>query len=263
MHKLRVVLRTCSRINAFSGPDRDVAEIVDYGVYTKEDYMFGCIRSLVSSIDLAKIRQSRTKIVFTIVDDHSSDNMTDYLRAIADEFIAMDDTGNGPSQAVCFNYGKQYPDDVSLFIEDDYLCHPGMVYELIAFYEIAKEILEGREPCLHPTDDPARYKTAMPSFIVMGDGCHWRTIDKTTSTFMVKGSVLHQFWPAYEALTKYGIDPTVSEDNTINLLYKDLLPCFSPIPSLALHLQYDWTISPFVDPITWWLKYGSQETKSS
>jgi hypothetical protein len=53
------------------------------------------------------------------------------------------------------------------------------------------------------------------------------------------------------AFTRYGIDPGVSEANTINHVYKSM-PCFSPLPSLAVHFQHLDTLSPYFDWRGWW-----------
>jgi hypothetical protein len=167
-------------------------------------------------------------------------------------WIDLEMSGNGYSMLKNFEYGRDSCSDLVLFVEDDYLCHQDMVQECLYFYREGKRIL-GKEIAIHPTDDPLRYRDCYPSYIFLGEKRHWRQVAQTTCTFLVHHDILEKYWNLYERMSRYGEDPEVGEDNSINLVYKEV-PCFSPIPTLALHYQYGWTISPFEDSKMWWEK---------
>jgi len=74
----------------------------------------------------------------------------------------------------------------------------------------------------------------------LGGQRHWRTNTHTTCTFLTTPGVIRREWDLFEKFAKnYMKDPQVSEENTINLAWnKPNVQLFSPIPSLALHMQF-------------------------
>ena len=55
----------------------------------------------------------------------------------------------------------------------------------------------------------------------------------------------------HELFGRYGVDPSVTEANTIDRIYQEV-PCYSPLPSLAVHFQHFDTLSPYFDWQKWW-----------
>jgi len=247
--KLDIILRTCSKVNCFSGRDRDL-------ITDKKELILGCLRSLVNSTRNLDWTLITTK--FIIIDDHSDDDTLDQINKIVSwkfhhndyKIISIDKTGNGESLKACYEYANEHCDDLIYFVEDDYLHHPNAIPYMVDFYN-----QDTYQSVLHPTDYPDRYNRAYPSYIIRGRDCHWRTIKHTTCTFMITKGILVEHWDKYMGFTRYGLDPGVTEDTTINKIYEDI-SCFSPLPSLALHLQYIETLSPFVDWKNWWTNYG-------
>jgi hypothetical protein len=64
---------------------------------------------------------------------------------------------------------------------------------------------------------------------------------------MMDKETLARYYARLARFRDYGKDPAVNEETTVNLIYKEVL-CFSPIPSLAEHYQYNETLSPFFCP---------------
>jgi len=222
----------------------------------KADLMLHSWWSLLNSINHC---DSKSNIRVTVLDDHSNVEVLGRMQAIANSFpllpvtlIELETPGNGYSMLKNFEYGRDHCDGLVYFVEDDYLCHQNMVQESLAFYRAGKSILQ-KEIAINPTDDPMRYRECYPSYIFLGERNHWRQVGQTTCTFMVHHGILNRYWNLYERMSRYGEDPSIGEDTTINLVYKDV-PCFSPIPTLALHYQYEHTLSPFEDHEEWWEK---------
>lgn len=91
---------------------------------------------------------------------------------------------------------------------------------------------------IHPTDYIDRYTRDLPkpSLIYLGRKRHWRTIDKTTVTFLISRRILLKYWDIYMKLVDFNKKNISGENQTINLIYKKE-KCFSPIPSLAAHFS--------------------------
>ena len=61
---------------------------------------------------------------------------------------------------------------------------------------------------------------------------------------MMDKATLTKYYAHLARFKDYGKDPAVNEETTVNLIYTEVL-CFSPIPSLAEHYQYNETLSSF------------------
>lgn len=235
MYELSVILRTCDRVNAFSG-----SRPRDFG--TKKEVMLKCIKSLKDSIDY--FESFGNKCVVTIVDDHSSQEMVQFLKStLRGSFIGLKGSGNGESFGKCVDLAKNMQGLVFL-IEDDYLLKKECLLSMVStYYKLKKEL--GISVCLYPSDYPDRYRgTIHPSYVLLGDDRHYRSIKHTTCTFMYESNIFSEFEQQLKIFCDYGKVPGITEDNSINLVYNKYL-CISPIPSLAEHYQYQETLSPF------------------
>lgn len=235
MFHLNIILRTCDRITAFSAGNKQR----DFG--TKFDVMKKCISSLKTSIDLFESKGNSTNVI--IVDDNSSNDMKNFLNSLFPNKIQnLENSGNGNSFVKCVDLAINCTGLVFL-IEDDYLLKPECLISMVeSYHKIKKE--SNIEPCFYPSDYPDRYKNAYKSYILLGSDRHYRSIKHTTCTFMYDASIFREFENELKYFKNYGYDPLISEDNSINLIYRKYL-CFSPIPSLAEHYQYKNTLSPF------------------
>jgi len=233
---LEIIYRCCDRINCVSGAPRHFAG-------SKLELIKLCFSALIRSISLSPVKGT----TLTVVDDHSSAELKEFVldntKGLCLRFVSLDsETGNGASLKQCYQEGINSKAELLFFLEDDYLLAPEAVSELLGASEHFSRSL-GRV-ILHPIDEPDRYRKPYPSYILLGPDRHWRTVKHTTGTFMLPYSILVDYWGKYMNFTEYGITPGVSEDNTINLVYSEI-PCLSPIPGLAHHMQYEHTLSPF------------------
>lgn len=234
MRHINVILRTCDRVQAFSGN-----RLRDFG--SKIEVMKKCTTSLRNSIN--NFINSGGSCNFIVVDDHSSVEMVDYLKSLnPDLFICLDGTGNGESFGKCVDLAKECRGLV-LLIEDDYLLKLEAIQSMVDSHLKIKNEL-GIEPCIYPSDYPDRYKKLEPSYITLGIDRHYRSITSTTCTFMYDASIFKEFEKQLKVFCDYGKKPGITEANSVNLVYNKYI-CFSPIPSLAEHYQYFDTLSPF------------------
>jgi len=92
---------------------------------------------------------------------------------------------------------------------------------------------------------------------VYGTKRHWRTNTHTTNTCWVETETLRRNWEFFERLarfssTPYGLQQHISEASTINRIWREQVSLFTPIPSLALHLQHEEHRDPYLDWKAWW-----------
>ncbi len=247
--QLDIILRTHSTSNVHTFEER-------FAGAPKAEIMLRCARSLVASANAAA-----GDIRLWAVDDHSDQEPLAELNDILSrskhpaKIASLAEGGVQKSALAHFKAGKDAGREIVYFVEDDYLHAPGAIQEMLDAYRLFKTNLGGREVALHPWDDPNNYRQyqAEPCRVVYGPRRHWRTNTHTTNTCMLSHALLKQEWARFERLaTLYGIDHSVAEENTINAIWREQAVLFSPIPSLALHMQFEQHRDPYIDWRAWW-----------
>lgn len=242
--KLKVILRTCSGPNVHKG-ERFVA-------VSKEDLLYVCVASLVRSLAESA---SSADLSLAVIDDHSSGSCVQKIKSLLaacpfrTELISLEETGNPTSLRASYGYARNFAEQAIYFVEDDYLHSPSAISEMIASYEDFSGNLGGVPVAIAPSDDPGYYlpNEIAPSRVVIGRRRHWRTSRSTTGTFMTSKEVLTGYWEIFSMFARYGEYPGVTERNTINKIWENAVTLFSPIPSLAAHMQFSENIPPFFD----------------
>lgn len=246
--KLDIILRTHSTSNVHTFTER-------YAGAPKSEVMLRCANSLVASIN-----QADADIRLWVVDDHSDRESLAQLNKLLvrckypTQIASLEEGGTQASALAHFEAGKREGREAVYFVEDDYLHTPSAVQEMIDAYELFKKNL-GREVALFPTDYPDRYKPQenTPCRVVYGPKRHWRTVASTTNTCWLSHELLLKNWALFERLAVlYGTGNDVTEENTINGVWREQAVLFSPIPSLALHLQFEEHKDPYINWQAWW-----------
>lgn len=252
--KLDIIVRTHSKSNVHTAARTHER----YVGAPKSEVLLRCVNSLIVSINAAE-----ADIRVWVLDDTSDEPVLNTLRTILQkcryptELIQLppEKCGVQGSALAQFEAGKTYGRDMVYFVEDDYLHTPSAIEEMIGSYELFKRNLGGQEVALFPCDYPDRYMPheIEPTRVVYGSHRHWRTVRHTTYTCMLSHSLLVTQWQHFETLAKnYKLDPRITEENTINVIWRECAVLFSPIPSLALHLQFKEHKDPYIDWRAWW-----------
>jgi hypothetical protein len=252
---LDVILRTYTGPNVHKGN-----RFVPFG---KEELMLGCIRSLVVTLaDAADIADVRV----TILDDHSEPASLEKICAVfrasdlSWKLVPRTTSGNPDSFYDIYTYAREHARDLIYFVEDDYLHSVGAVREMVEEYvrfkeRLGKSVGVGLVPYEHP--DLYLPEVMSLSRVVLGKKRHWRTIEYTTSTMLVSRELLLNEWYKFLGMSSYGKIPEVHEGNTINKIWREGNNfMFSPMPTLAIHMQFSENIPPYVDWKEWWEKYS-------
>lgn len=198
-------------------------------------------------------------IQVTVIDDHSDEQCINAIKNelresnLPTSFIPLDGSGNAASLLYNFNHAKAHCTDLIYFVEDDHLHGPTAIAEMVDAYNNLKGRFQG-EVAIFPCDCPDRYRDPYQSLILLSPARYWRTVLNTTATFLISHAVLQRFWGIYRAFADYGTNPSITEDSTINQIYRQV-PCLSPMPALAMHL-HDGLISPFTNWQEWWEAAG-------
>jgi hypothetical protein len=245
-----IVFRSCARVEIFGQSRKRLLSA------PKSEVLIRCLNSVVRSVNEALVKLDGVAITLTVFDDHSDPECLDRVRSVLatcrceNRLVELDVNGNGPSVGVAYRHAKENATDVVYFVEDDYLHDLTAVREMIESFGRLSAMFE-RDLVLFPCDRPGSYRHVEPTQLLLGSHRHWRRLAKTTFTSVTTTNLLRTYWDRYIGLEKYGIDPAVTEATTVHPIYREV-PCFSPVPSLAVHFQQLDQISPYVDWRRWW-----------
>lgn len=229
----------------------------------KAEIMRRCTLSLVESLNYAVTNLPEFTIELVVLDDHSDESAINDLKDnlskanFNTKLIHLETHGIMPSILQCYEYGRDYGKDVVYFAQDDYMyCETAITDMVHTMYDTSYKLQ--KQTCIYPFDDPYRYipeNTVVQSHIIRCRGRHWRTQNAVASCFMMFHQTLKENWDLFDAMGKHPLEGKM-EDNTINKLwYQRGYYLFVPIPSLALHMQYDTEMDDQIDWQSWWKKY--------
>ena len=259
---LHIIIRTHDDKNIHGNKPR-------YINIPKKDLIIGCLSSLINSANLVK----NNNVHFTILDDHSTEELISSLKNIFSysnyswELIHLQKKGFNYSGYVQFLTCKNSDADLVYSVEDDYLHHPNAILEMLYSYEYLKFHYNfKKELCLFPFDNPEDY---VPHQLCSGRVFrtpirHWREGIWTTFTMMTTPKVFCDHWSVFEKLAlqykpfALGDNPDhlVDEGNTIGKIWKNHVIRINPIPSLALHIQFEEQRDVLINHMDWWDKYS-------
>lgn len=256
---LDVILRTCDGQNVHADWR------VRYHGIEKSDLIVGCLRSLVRSIK--NVRE--TKVSLTILDDHSTpDTLARIKDAVKDledsNVISLEENGYNNSAHRQWLMCRDSKADLVYSVEDDYLHYPSAIQEMLDSHQIFCNRLKRNDIVIYPFDEPSEYDPPnRTDFIVHGSARHWRTGVFTTNVMMTSPQLFRDNWELFETLAlKYNgdyLNPRTEhyeESNTIWKIWQSNRAIrFNPIPSLALHMQFEQQRDPFIDWQEWWKDY--------
>jgi hypothetical protein len=217
-----------------------------------------CFVSLVRSIEFAippdPEAAGAPKISLTILDDHSDADLLRRVTRHADTLrcpwtiVQTKTKGQGGSLYEQFEISRDR-NALCYFVEDDYLHVPAAIFEMWKFYRQIYAA-SGAHCVIHPQEHESLYgRSHGPAYLVLSPYRHWRSASDATHCLFMHSEVVKTYW-SYLENTKFvgsGVNRRLgSERRTTNRLF-DHLPCFSPIPALAGHLQAENCLPPHFD----------------
>ena len=235
---LNIYFRSCSKVNLWNQNKKRIFEA------DKDEYALRSLYSILKSINYSKKNFNKINIKLSIIDDHSSEKFIQNMKKlllkfdIDNEIISLQNNeidqdikdSNFASIKKCFMLAKENSKDLIYFVEDDYIHDEICILEMIGTYErIATQL--NKEIILCPTDYPYLYANCDPTYIFLGNKKHWRKTEQSLGTFLISKTNLNIYW---ENLLQFASGKDNPAELALHKIYEKE-PCFSPIPSLAIH----------------------------
>ena len=235
---LNIYFRSCSKVNLWNQNKKRIFEA------DKDEYALRSLYSILKSINYSKKNFNEINIKLSIIDDNSSEKFIQNMKKlllkfdIDNEIISLQNNeitqdikdSNFASIKKCFMLAKENSKDLIYFVEDDYIHDEICILEMIGTYErIATQL--NKEIILCPTDYPYLYANCDPTYIFLGNKKHWRKTEQSLGTFLISKTNLNIYW---ENLLQFASGKDNPAELALHKIYEKE-PCFSPIPSLAIH----------------------------
>ena len=265
VQSLKIIVRTCTSELIM---DQNKRRIFDC---EKNEYTFRTLRSLIKATKKAKEKFENINFKLIVTDTNSPKQdlriIEEILKgsAIENEVISVNlnefknKIKDGYSKAKFSNMANFYNSlliakneeaDLIYFVEDDYLHSPDSMVEMIFSYEKFYSLFS-QEVVLLPSDYPYLYTKDENTKIYLGEKYHWRLVRESLVTFMISKDLIDKYFSKLEIMGKEWVDPW---EKPLHDIYR-IHPCFSPIPSLAIHcanINSIFGVSPFIDVKNLW-----------
>lgn len=269
--KLHIVIRTHDGENIHGTRPR-------YINVSKKELIIGCISSIINSSNLVK----NHTINYTILDDHSSSDLLKSLHRIFKKSIhpykieSLSERGFNHSGYVQFKTCRDSDADLVYSVEDDYLHSENAIDEMLFTYQFLSDRLKNRlkcekELCIFPFDNPEDYvlQWLESGRVFRTPFRHWKEGYWTTFTMMTTPKVFKDHWHRFKKLSleykpftdfdnleDLRKNDWVYEGNTIRHIWKNHVTRVNPIPSLAIHVQFEEHRDDLINHLEWWNKYS-------
>ena len=257
---LKIIFRTCTSELIM---DQNKRRIFDC---EKNEYTFRSLRSLINSTNQAIVKFKNIKFELIVTDTNSAGDDLKKIEEILNNFkgnsrlysINLNEFKNkikaDYSKAKFSNMANFYKSlliakneeaDLIYFVEDDYLHSQDTIVEMILSYEKFYSIFAD-EVILLPADYPYLYNKDENTRIYLGEKYHWRLVRESLVTFMANKVLINKYFSKLEIMGMEWVDPW---EKPLHDIYQ-IHPCFSPIPSLAIHcanINSIFGVSPFIN----------------
>jgi len=263
---LDIILRTCMSVNMLTQSKKRMFE------KNKEEYTKRTLISIIRSTNHAKSIFKNINFKIFIIDHNSQKNQIEIMKNILkksnisfeimslelEKYSAQIKKVNEENKVVTENQksnmsnihqslllSKENSEDLTYFVEDDYIHEKISLTEILYAYERIASLTK-KDLIICPADYPYLYTQAANTRIFLGENRHWRQIDQTLCTFLTSKKIVEKYWNELTSMCKLEHYPF---EKPLHNIYKKEL-CISPIPSLAVHftnINSIYGLSPNVD----------------
>lgn len=239
----------------------------------KKEYTYRSLTSICKNLSYTNKEFKNLKIFLKIIDDNSQKNVINKIKKICEKHKISHEISNlkinnykhkmkfqSNKRMLAHNshifqskeFALKSNYDLLYFVEDDYIHEENALVEMIYSYQkFSSQFKE--EIILCPSDYPYLYTNIEYTKNLIGYERHWRQINQSLCTYLISKKTLKKYWLYYEDMISNNYNPY---EKPLHNLYKKL-KCFSPMPSLALHLtnvNSIYGLSPLKDWIKIWNK---------
>ncbi len=248
---LDVIIKSCTSVNLVSQNKKRLFD------HKKSEYTFRTINSIIKSIQFSQKFTKNINYKISIIDSGSNekdlltirnmlknssiqneiininlDEFTNKIKVINKNNKIFENNMKSTMASILqsFLFAKENCDDITYFVEDDYIHKKESILELILTYEKLATLLK-KEIFLCPVDYPYLYKSDDSTKVYLGHKNHWRTVEESLLTFLTSKQMLEKHW---NKLLEMATVESFPYETALHKIYK-IEKCFSPIPSLAMH----------------------------
>ena len=220
---LNIILRTCMSVNMLTQSKNRIFE------KDKEQYTKRTLISLIKSVDCAKDIFKEVKFKIHVIDHNSSKKQINDIKTILErsnlsfeilnlkfeEFSNLIENTNEEKKEVTNNQksnmsnihqslvlSKEICEDLTYFVEDDYIHEKNSLTEMLFTYEKIASLTK-KELIICPTDYPFLYSQSEGTRIFLGDKKHWRQVDQTLCTFLTSKEIIERYWDQITSMCKF------------------------------------------------------------
>ena len=274
---LDIILRTCMSVNMLTQSKKRMFE------KNKDEYTKRTLFSIIRSVKHAKNIFKNIKFKIFIIDHNSQNKHIESLRNMLGKsnidfeiinlqlkkFSGQIKKVNAENKEVTPNQksnmsnihqslllSKEQSEDLTYFVEDDYIHEIDSLSEIIYTYEKIASLIK-KDFIICPTDYPYLYTEADKTRIFLGENKHWRQIDQSLCTFLTSKKIVEKYWEDFISMCKFEHYPF---EKPLHNIYKKEL-CISPIPSLAIHFTNVNSIYGFSPNVNWKRLWEENEDK--
>ena len=247
---LDIILRTCASVNMLTQSKKRIFKS------SKQNYSLKTLKSIINSINSSKKNLKKIKIKLIIIDHNSEKKVIEkFKKLLKNQFfkseikslninfykrkikktnqqgkkVTDNQISNMSNINQSLNVGKNC-EDLVYFVEDDYIHKINAIEEMLLSYErISSQI--GKELIMCPADYPYLYNKLQNSKVILGNNCHWRSIDESLCTFLTSKKIINKHFKKFVSACEFEHYPF---EKPFHDIYKKEL-CISPMPSLAVH----------------------------
>ncbi len=248
---LDVIIKSCTSVNLVSQNKKRLFD------HEKSEYTFRTINSIIKSIQFSQKFTKNINYKISVIDSGSNekdlftiknmlknssiqnkiinlnlDEFTNKIKVINknNEIFENNMKSTMASILQSFFFAKENCEDITYFVEDDYIHKKESILELILTYEKLATLLK-KEIFLCPVDYPYLYKSDDLTKVYLGHKNHWRVVEESLLTFLTSKKMLEKHW---DKLIEMATVESFPYETALHKIYK-IEKCFSPIPSLAMH----------------------------
>ena len=248
---LDVIIKSCTSVNLVSQNKKRLFD------HKKSEYTFRTINSIIKSIQFSQKFTKNINYKISIIDSGSNekdlltirnmlknssiqneiininlDEFTNKIKVINKNNKIFENNMKSTMASILqsFLFAKENCEDITYFVEDDYIHKKESILELILTYEKLATLLK-KEIFLCPVDYPYLYKSDDLTKVYLGHKNHWRVVEESLLTFLTSKKMLEKHW---DKLIEMATVESFPYETALHKIYK-IEKCFSPIPSLAMH----------------------------
>lgn len=239
-----------------------------YAGKNKTEVSKKCLTSFLNSVRYLADKKSDTHHTVMIFDDHSTNELLDYLEVLKKEYsqdnlaITINNLNTyGIMQSIrsCYEWLDLQGKDIVFQVQDDYLFHERGIYEMAdVWFQLFAET--DTHAIVSPYNNVKHWlgsyrNKSTPRAVIVGGSRYWIQYYDMSCSFMTSRIEFVKHWELYDEFLKLpstGVDGNLESISLNYILTKKGVLGLTPVDSLALHIQHETDKDPYINWKQWW-----------